>query len=119
MISDKLLPFAWTYAPWLFLGFIAVHLVNNKYRQGINHIPGPWLASFSDIWRFFVVWGRRSEVVHRALHAKYGPLVRLGPRTVSVSDPSAIKVIYALNAGFVKVNENQNPEVQMGTDQAA
>ena len=104
MIVANLLPYVRTLTPWLFLGLIAARLLTNKFGNGINHIPGPWLASFSDIWRFLLVWGRRPEVAHRALHAKYGSLVRIGPRTVIASEPDAIKTIYALNAGFTKVN---------------
>jgi cytochrome P450 len=49
-----------------------------------------------------VVWQRRPELEHIRLHQKHGPLVRLGPRAVSVSDPAAIQIIYALNSGFIK-----------------
>ncbi|KAL1792308.1 hypothetical protein ACET3X_008815 [Alternaria dauci] len=100
----NLLTLVWRNAPWLTLGLLAVHFINNKFCQGLNHIPGPWLAGFSDLWRLMLVWGRRPEVVHRALHARYGPLVKIGPRTVIVSDPDAIKIIYGLNAGFTKSN---------------
>jgi hypothetical protein len=82
--------------------FLVARLGLNRYGGGLNHIPGPGLAPFTNLWRFFVVWGRRPELAHIRLHEKYGPLVRLGPRVVSVSDPAAISVIYALNAGFVK-----------------
>lgn len=36
------------------------------------------------------------------LHQKYGPLVRVGPSHVSVSDPDAVKIIYGINTGFTK-----------------
>lgn len=36
------------------------------------------------------------------LHRKYGPLVRIGPNHISVSDPAAVKVIYAAGKGFTK-----------------
>ncbi|CAK7240637.1 MAG: hypothetical protein STHCBS139747_002083 [Sporothrix thermara] len=42
------------------------------------------------------------HLYHIDLHEKYGNIVRLGPRSVSVADPDAAKIIYALNAGFVK-----------------
>jgi hypothetical protein len=37
------------------------------------------------------------------LHRKYGPLVRIGPKHISVGDSSAIPIIYGLNKGFTKV----------------
>ncbi|KAI1812409.1 cytochrome P450 [Poronia punctata] len=81
---------------------IGVWLVRNRYYNGLNKYPGPFLASLTDLWRFFEVWGRRSEVTHRQLHAKYGDVVRLGPNTLSFADPAALKTIYGLNKGFVK-----------------
>ena len=32
------------------------------------------------------------------MHKKYGPIVRLGPKNVSVSDAGAIKIIYSAGA---------------------
>lgn len=89
-------------ALWL-LGGILLRLLHNKYGRGLNRIPGPWLAGFTDLWRLFVVKGRRAQEVHIELHKKYGPIVRLGPRAISVADPEAIKIIYSPSAGFPKV----------------
>lgn len=83
--------------------FLIIQALRNKYSYGITQIEGPTLAAYTDLWRFWVVWSRRPEQVHISLHDKYGSLVRLGPNSVSVSDPEAIKIIYALNAGYVKV----------------
>jgi hypothetical protein len=94
-------------SPALFLiicatGLIA-HLLYNKFCTGLNHIPGPFWASFTNFYRLCVVWGRRPEQWHIQLHKQYGPFVRIGPRTVICSDNRAAKTIYALNSGFVKV----------------
>ncbi|KAL5320426.1 hypothetical protein ACEPPN_011230 [Leptodophora sp. 'Broadleaf-Isolate-01'] len=86
----------------LVVAVISAQLLRNKYGNGINQIPGPLLASFTDYWRLFVVWGRRPEQTHVQLHAKYGDLVRIGPKTVLVADWEATKKIYALNAGYIK-----------------
>ncbi|KAK5295620.1 hypothetical protein LTR99_009209 [Exophiala xenobiotica] len=93
--------------PYLYLAWATVILITsralfNRYGRGISHIPGPFPASCTDLWRMFVVWQRRPELEHIRLHQKHGPLVRLGPRAVSVSDPAAIQIIYALNSGFIK-----------------
>jgi hypothetical protein len=32
-----------------------------------------------------------------------GPLVRIAPNEVSVSDPAAVKIIYNIKSGFTKV----------------
>lgn len=94
-------------SPFLFLtgGFaiVVARLIYNKYGTGLNHIPGPFWASFTDAYRLFVVWRRRPELWHIRLHEQYGALVRIGPRVVICSDNKAAKKIYALNAGYAKV----------------
>ncbi|KAF6808705.1 cytochrome p450 [Colletotrichum sojae] len=89
---------------WLSIGLslVVAWLVKNHYNNGLNKHPGPFLASLTDWWRFFDVQGRRPEVTHQKLHAKYGDIVRLGPNTLSFADPAALKTIYGLNKGFVK-----------------
>lgn len=91
---------------WLLISgaTLLLWLAKNRYQKGLNKYPGPFLASITNWWRFFDVYGRRPEVTHRALHKKYGDVVRLGPNTLSFSDPSALKSIYGLNKGFVKVS---------------
>lgn len=90
---------------WLAVSVTALSLwlARNRYHNGLSKYPGPFLASITDWWRFFDVYGRRPEVTHRALHKKYGEVVRLGPNTLSFSDPKALKTIYGLNKGFIKV----------------
>lgn len=91
-------------APLLLLA-IAANLLYNRFRPGLRHIPGPTLAKYTRLWRFYNVW--KGDAHHTAieLHKKYGPLVRIGPTHVSVGDPKEIGNIYGLNKGFTKVSE--------------
>jgi hypothetical protein len=82
---------------------LVAYLAANYFNHGLNKYPGPLLAGLSDWWRFFVVYGRRPDITHIKLHRQYGDIVRLGPNDLSFADPKAIKQIYALNKGFVKV----------------
>ncbi|CAG9972476.1 unnamed protein product [Clonostachys byssicola] len=84
------------------IGTILAKLAYNKYGHGISQLPGPFMASITDFWRLFIVWGRRPDITHAALHRRYGHFVRLGPNAVSVSDPSAVREIYGLASGFKK-----------------
>ncbi|KAK2787600.1 hypothetical protein FQN53_005050 [Emmonsiellopsis sp. PD_33] len=86
----------------VFITLFSGWLLRNRYRNGLNKYPGPFLASLTDWWRFWDVYGRRAEITHQALHAKYGDVVRIGPNTLSFADPAALKTIYGLNKGFVK-----------------
>jgi hypothetical protein len=87
-----------------FLSLIFGQLLVNRYCQGLNHIPGPWLASTTNLWRFFATLGRRPEVLHKKLHKDYGDVVRMGPNCVSITDLEAVKKIWSPNSGFFKVS---------------
>ncbi|KAI2468372.1 cytochrome P450 [Annulohypoxylon bovei var. microspora] len=84
------------------VSIIVTWLVKNRYHNGLNKYPGPFLASLTDLWRLWDVYGQRPDITHRRLHAKYGDVVRLGPNTLSFANPKALKSIYGLNKGFVK-----------------
>lgn len=81
---------------------ITAYLISNRFNHGLNRYPGPFLASLTDWWRFWIVYKRRPEVEHIRLHEKHGDVVRLGPNALSFSDPKALKTIYGLNKGFTK-----------------
>ncbi|EGU74661.1 hypothetical protein HZS61_005666 [Fusarium oxysporum f. sp. conglutinans] len=102
MILDLFLQHPWAYLTAAVVGLLVTKLLVNKYGNGLNGIPGPALASFTDLWRFLDVYRRRPEVTQIALHEKYGTVVRLGPNTVSIADPAAIQTIYAHNSGYTK-----------------
>lgn len=89
---------------WLALTAVAsvAYLAKNRFHNGLNRYPGPFLASLTDWWRFVDVYGRRPELTHIALHKKHGDVVRLGPNYLSFADPKALKAIYGLNKGFIK-----------------
>lgn len=90
---------------WLsaLLFLVIARLGSNYCHHGLNKYPGPLLASLTDIWRFVDVWRRRPDITHIKLHRKYGDIVRLGPNTLSFGNPLALKEIYGLNKGFIKV----------------
>jgi hypothetical protein len=92
---------------WFLLStvLIAAWLVRNRYHNGLNKYPGPFLASITDWWRFWDVYGQRPEITQQKLHAEHGDVVRLGPNTLSFADPKALKTIYGLNKGFIKVRQ--------------
>lgn len=75
-----------------------------RFLHPLSDIPGPFFASFSRLWLAFSVIGGRAEYTQRELHKRYGPLVRIAPNEVAVSDPSAVKVIYNIKSGFTKTD---------------
>ncbi|KAJ4364169.1 hypothetical protein N0V83_009625 [Neocucurbitaria cava] len=71
-------------------------------RSPLRKIPGPFFAKFSNIWRFLDHYSQTHIETQKKLHEKYGDIVRLGPTTVSIADPSLIKTIYNTRGTFVK-----------------
>lgn len=103
MILDTLIQLLAQHWAAVILAVVSAWLVRNRYHNGLNKYPGPFLASLTDWWRFYDVYKQRPERTHIALHKKHGKIVRLGPNVLSFSDPEAAKTIYGLNKGFVKV----------------
>lgn len=91
------------------VALVVVRLLCNKFRPGLRGIPGPTIAAYTGLWRFFDVAKGQAHWTHIRLHRKYGPLVRIGPNHVSVGDPSEIANIYGLNKGYTKVCNLDTP----------
>ena len=89
--------------PTAILILTLAYLAKNRYHNGLQKYPGPLLASLTDWWRFFDVLGRRPDITQINLHKKHGDIVRYGPNALSFANPQALKTIYGLNKGFVKV----------------
>lgn len=66
----------------------------------LRHIPGPFLYRISK-WRLAIDDFRacRTRTIH-SLHAKYGPVVRIGPSEISFASLSALRQIYGAGSGF-------------------
>lgn len=102
MIVDTTRIVLFEVASILLFVLLVIRILSNRYAYGLSAIPGPSVASLTDFWRLFNVWGRRPEQEHIALHKRYGPVVRVGPKAVSISDPNAVQIVYGLNTGFTK-----------------
>lgn len=86
------------------LGLLVIfHLARNYFRPALVGIPGPFLASLTDFWRLVHSWRGKGHEDYK-LHRKYNsPILRIGPNTVAVADPEAIRVIYGWKPVFRKV----------------
>ena len=85
------------------LSAVVYYTVCVRFHNGLNKIPGPFLASLSSFWKFYVVWCEDMPRRNSLLHEKFGPLVRIGPNHVSASSAEAIQTIHRAKTGFVKV----------------
>ncbi|KAI1327940.1 cytochrome P450 [Xylariaceae sp. FL0255] len=67
----------------------------------LRKAPGPILAGCTDLWRAFLQYNGKLRETLVDLHNKHGPIVRYGVRSISISDPEVINIVYGSRAGFV------------------
>jgi hypothetical protein len=70
----------------------------------LRKIPGPFLASLTNIPRAYWVWARNAHETHISLHQRYGKLVRVGPNMVSVSNALEVDQIYKTRDPLMKAS---------------
>ncbi|KAH8705962.1 cytochrome P450 [Talaromyces proteolyticus] len=90
------------------LGFMGVYwalwILFTVWLHPYSKYPGPFLASISRLWLVLEVFQGHAHITQKSLHEKLGPIVRIAPNEVSISDPEFIKVIYGVNSGFTKTD---------------
>jgi hypothetical protein len=81
---------------------ILYHALNSFLH--LRRIHGPPLYALTR-WRlaFDDYTGTRTRKIH-ALHAQYGPVVRIGPNEISFSSLSALQIIYGAGSGFERTS---------------
>ncbi|KLJ09232.1 hypothetical protein EMPG_15340 [Blastomyces silverae] len=85
---------------WLIVNTVKV--VNRFLFSPFRKVPGPLLAKLTGAWMLCVdLAGRRVLKIHE-LHAKYGPVVQLGPNELSFSTAESIDTIYGTGTRFRK-----------------
>jgi benzoate 4-monooxygenase len=68
----------------------------------LRHIPGPFLANFSNTWLAFHSRKRQKHAAVHAAHARYGTVVRIGYNHISIASEQGIPLVYAHGNGFLK-----------------
>ena len=92
---------------WLAIVSIIItvlYFIYDSHAAGLSHVPGPFLARYTNLHAFISTWraGRRGDYL-LGTHKKYGGVVRVGPRMVSVADTGAINTIYNTKLRLNKV----------------
>ncbi|PHH78489.1 hypothetical protein CDD80_6757 [Ophiocordyceps camponoti-rufipedis] len=71
-------------------------------RSSTSRLPGPWYTKWTSlVLDFHWMTASRTGYVHR-LHQLYGPIVRIAPNEVAVSDIEAVKTIYSTKETYRK-----------------
>lgn len=91
-----------TYPMLIVLVLLMSSLLYSKLQTGLRSIPGPRVAACTKLWRLCDVYKGNAHKTAIALHKQHGPVVRIGPNHVSLSDPALISVIYGTKENYTK-----------------
>ncbi|KAF8456860.1 cytochrome P450 monooxygenase [Kalaharituber pfeilii] len=81
----------------MWLGLIG-HIIKNRYFHPLSKFPGPFWASVSNLYCSLMILTGKSQEMEFDYHKKYGPIVRIAPNLLVVSDPRMLPVIYQRKA---------------------
>jgi hypothetical protein len=79
------------------------YVVYMRYFHPLAKYPGPFVASFTHLWKACTMYQGQMEHVILDLHRKHGAIVRIGPNDLVISHPQAVKQIYLSGSSFAKV----------------
>lgn len=79
-------------------------LLHRLFFHPLRKIPGPWCAAATSWYEFYydVVLDGQLVRQYPILHEKYGPVIRISPDRIHVSDPSFFREVYANNSRYLK-----------------
>ena len=73
-------------------------VLRRVYFSTLSKIPGPKLAALTSLYYTAHEFKGDRHLFVDKLHQQYGPMVRIGPNYISISDPAAIKEIYGVGS---------------------
>ncbi|KAK4986035.1 hypothetical protein LTR50_005558 [Elasticomyces elasticus] len=77
----------------------------------LSRIPGPFLAKVTSLYLYYHSYrGDECTLVDR-LHQRYGPVIRIAPNEVSVSDGAALAPVHTERGGFMKAECYRNFDI--------
>ncbi|KAK0620047.1 benzoate 4-monooxygenase cytochrome P450 [Immersiella caudata] len=87
-----------------FFLLLVTYILYNCFFHPLASVPGPFLAKFSELYRFYHNFIRHGSLYTQfdALKAKYGTVVRIAPNEVIVFDPSYYDTLYSAHTKYYK-----------------
>ncbi|KAI0183044.1 cytochrome P450 [Xylaria flabelliformis] len=79
-------------------------ILRRLFFNPLAKIPGPWYTNWTNIVLKIKVLKGDGPIYVDELHKQYGPVVRVGPNDVDVTDLTAVKKIHRVKADFLKTD---------------
>ena len=108
-LSDTLLdlpPWGWLFkaGPIVLVIYTLLWMVYTVTLHPLAKVPGPFWASVTRVWYMYQVYMGDMDKIQRAMHEKYGPVVRLAPNEVTSANAADIPRIYRLSDPLLKTD---------------
>jgi hypothetical protein len=85
-----------------FLITLLIHHLLSSHSPSTFNLPGPSHTKYTSLPLLFHEFSGTRRIYIHNLHIKYGPLVRISPREISILSPEALKKVYAEGGGWEK-----------------
>lgn len=96
--------------------------LNRLYISPLSKIPGPRIAGLSTLYEAYYdlvsKGGGQFAFKIKELHAKYGPIVRVGPDEVHVDDPGYYNVVYTKSTAARPIDKLEKYKHRFGMPEA-
>ncbi|KAI0904509.1 cytochrome P450 [Ustulina deusta] len=96
------------YTPYAVLGLVILAATSYVAYQTIfsplARVPGPFLAKLSQLYLVYLELSGQAHRMLMKLHEKHGHVVRTGPTTLSIAEPTAFYEMYRAGNKFVKTD---------------
>ncbi|KAI1277295.1 cytochrome P450 [Xylaria sp. FL0933] len=91
------------------VGYLTYVIFWRCFLSPLAKIPGPKLAALTYWYECYYDIAQPAQYAFKfkALHHRYGPVVRIGPNDVSISDPDFVDAVYAPGPGHKR---DKNPK---------
>ncbi|KAK1754045.1 cytochrome P450 [Echria macrotheca] len=86
------------------LVWTACRIVYLRHLHPLAHVPGPFWASVTELYRFYHDWIQNGTYYRHfeAYQARYGPVIRIAPNEVLLTDPCHYDTLYSMTTDFYK-----------------
>lgn len=84
----------------LTVGYVAAQIVYRRFFHPLAKTPGPFLPAVTTLYQSY--YNSRYYLEIERLHKKYGPIVRIQPNEVHLSDQQHFETIYHVGSKYTK-----------------
>lgn len=81
---------------------LCLYVIYYRCFHPLARYPGPFFASFTNLWKVYQLSTLRMPEKLRQMHEKYGDVVRVGPNDVSFNTRNAVSTIYKAGRSLPK-----------------